>query len=825
MELMEDPLSLGRSESSNVVRKMGRGTIAKGERIIIQRKECEEKEKEMTTKGRTSYSKARLFHYEPIGFLINMTFYLVIPFIFIYFLFIYFFPIIIYYNILPSSVQLVCSFLFHSYPNDPKSLLVPRPSSSLGLFPHLSSSLDEHTYPIEQQQEQQQTTTSSLGNYSSFTPLTFSSPKRSFSLLSSPTLLRLFHHYRPGHVPSPPALAELSNHFKPEIIQITDDVYVFSGFGLANCVFVNATDGLVIIDTMESEATMENVWREWRRLPGTDRPIRAILYSHFHTDHIFGASVLIKENENYYHRKKDPTFCNLNQPKDRDLNHKLKITYTFYNVTTASTTAPTTWDHSNLSSSTCTASPAPCPSTTFSFNNSTSPFPLVEVWAYWQTAIEAERFITMTGHIQYKRSMRQFGTYVTEGDFINAGIGPKLNYDEQGNIGYVSPTHIMDREKQNISVGGIKLQLIHAPGESKDQIVIYYPAKKLLFGADNVYKSFPNIYAIRGTETRDCYDWIRSLDLMRSIQPNILVLGHAKPIIGKDDIESILLAYRDAIQYIHDQTVRHLNKGLSVQDIALLIKLPPHLSSHPYLQQFYGMVSWSVRAIFTQYMGWFSGNAEDLHQLSTHDKAESLVELAGGYEAILDAVASNLIRNNTQWALELSTACRVVFPRSSPCLDLNVLALRIMASEEPAATGRNWYLTSALELEGTVALKVAEKQKRQALSKFRSMKEVFDFFPFRLNAENSFHLDYLIHYSFVDTNEHLCAVYRRGIAYNTWPCGREPDVEVVTRSSVFRSLLLKDISPISAVARGDLKVKGSIWTLIKCLARVETDVE
>ena len=40
-----------------------------------------------------------------------------------------------------------------------------------------------------------------------------------------------------------------------------------------------------------------------------------------------------------------------------------------------------------------------------------------------------------------------------------------------------------------------------------------------------------------------------------------LLPGHTKPIVGKEEINSVLTIYRDAIQYIHDQTVRVMNKG------------------------------------------------------------------------------------------------------------------------------------------------------------------------------------------------------------------------------------------------------------------------
>ena len=66
----------------------------------------------------------------------------------------------------------------------------------------------------------------------------------------------------------------------------------------------------------------------------------------------------------------------------------------------------------------------------------------------------------------------------------------------------VIPTHTF-KEKLDINpVKGVELTLYHAPGETNDQIIIWWPEKRILFPADNIYRAFPNLYAIRGTSAR-----------------------------------------------------------------------------------------------------------------------------------------------------------------------------------------------------------------------------------------------------------------------------------------------------------------------------------
>ena len=44
----------------------------------------------------------------------------------------------------------------------------------------------------------------------------------------------------------------------------------------------------------------------------------------------------------------------------------------------------------------------------------------------------------------------------------------------------------------------MNVRLIHIPGETPDQIGVWLPDSKVMLPADDVYKAFPNLYAIRG---------------------------------------------------------------------------------------------------------------------------------------------------------------------------------------------------------------------------------------------------------------------------------------------------------------------------------------
>ncbi|MBW1817075.1 MAG: SCP2 sterol-binding domain-containing protein [Deltaproteobacteria bacterium] len=118
--------------------------------------------------------------------------------------------------------------------------------------------------------------------------------------------------------------------------------------------------------------------------------------------------------------------------------------------------------------------------------------------------------------------------------------------------------------------------------------------------------------------------------MMRDLRARYMVPLHTRPVTEKKKIYDILTNYRDAIQFVHDQTIRWMNKGLTPDEIVERVKLPDHLARQPYLYEYYGTVPWSVRGIFAVYLGWFGGNATDLFPLAPKELAQRFARLAGG---------------------------------------------------------------------------------------------------------------------------------------------------------------------------------------------------
>jgi hypothetical protein len=61
-------------------------------------------------------------------------------------------------------------------------------------------------------------------------------------------------------------LAAHSAEFKQEVIKVTEGVYVAIGFGLANSILLEGSDGVIIVDTMESMGAAVPVKKAFNRI-------------------------------------------------------------------------------------------------------------------------------------------------------------------------------------------------------------------------------------------------------------------------------------------------------------------------------------------------------------------------------------------------------------------------------------------------------------------------------------------------------------------------------------------------------------------------------
>jgi alkyl sulfatase BDS1-like metallo-beta-lactamase superfamily hydrolase len=404
-----------------------------------------------------------------------------------------------------------------------------------------------------------------------------------------------------------------SAEFRQEVVKVTDGVYVAVGYSLANAILIEGPDGLVIVDTLTSINDARAVKAEFDKI--SRKPVRAIIYTHHHADHLGGATVF------------------------------------------AGTDRPDVYAHASLVS-------------------------------------ERAGNLANLGHAGRDGGNQFGGPLIPESMHINDGVGPQLT-NAGGGAGYLAPTRTFTGEDTTITAAGVRMQLVHAPAETSDAIAVWLPDKKVLLPGDTFYHAFPNLYAIRGTRLRPVDTWIASLEKLIAAQADYLIPSHTRPISGAGAVRDALTAYHDGIKSVLDQTLANIKEGLRPDELVERVRLPPALASNPYLQEFYGTVPWSVRAIYNDYIGWFDGNATNLFPLSTKDRAAAILDLAGGEAPVLAKARAAFDQKNFQLSAELTDYVLAVHPDRRDAIALKAQALTELGERQISANGRSFYLSSA----------------------------------------------------------------------------------------------------------------------------------
>ena len=328
--------------------------------------------------------------------------------------------------------------------------------------------------------------------------------------------------------------------------------------------------------------------------------------------------------------------------------------------------------------------------------------PDVQIWARAGFGHE-QRFMDEAGiTYQKKRGARQAGFLLTADERINNGVAQAYWPDRGGAVfgtsHHFEPNRFVDSGRKKLTLAGVDLEFVAVDGETKDHLYVWFPAERVAFSGDNFYKSWPNLYAIRGTVYRDVRQWVIAIDQILDEQPGALVGGHTRPIIGADEVRVTLSNYRDAIQFLFDKTVEGINKGMTPNQLVEYVELPDKYQELDYLQPYYGNPEWAIRAIFTGYLGWFDGNATNLFPLSDKEEAQRIASLAGGVGQLEKSAEQAMQDRDLQWVLQLSDYILALRPDDSAAMLRKADAMTELADDVLTATARNYYLSSAKQL-------------------------------------------------------------------------------------------------------------------------------
>lgn len=418
----------------------------------------------------------------------------------------------------------------------------------------------------------------------------------------------------------------------------------------------------------------------------------------------------------------------------------------------------------------------------------------------------------MAGTAMARRAQFQFGHTLARNACcqIDAGMGKTI---PRGTITLIAPTQLIREATETHVIDGVEIVFILTPeSEAPAEMHFWFPGERALNVAENGTRSLHNLCPLRGAQVRNAQLWSRylgeSLELYGR-DAEVVFAQHNWPTWGNARIVDYLEAQRDLYKFLHDQTVRLMNRGFNAVEIAEQIRLPDALRAKWHTRGYYGTISHNVKAIYQLYLSWYDGNPANLHALPPEMSAPRYVEYMGGANAMLERARADFERGEYRWVAQVMNHLVFAQPDLREARELGAAALEQMGYQSESATWRNAFMLGAREL----------RHGRNALTQFgaRSRDMVcaiteamfFDYLAVRVDGLKAQHLKMRISWHFTDIAQHFTLNLQHGaLTWSDVSTNAPTDLQVAMSRHTLNRILCGETSFREALVAHEIQLAG-----------------
>ncbi|KAH7041183.1 beta-lactamase-like protein [Microdochium trichocladiopsis] len=474
---------------------------------------------------------------------------------------------------------------------------------------------------------------------------------------------------------------------------VPNAVYQVRGLDLSNMTLIEGETGVIVVDPLITHECAAAALELYYKHRGNHRPVVAVMYSHSHADHYGGAAGIL---------------------------------------------------------------PA-------AHLDGTQTIPVIAPEHFMREVLSENVF---AGPAMMRRGVSMYGARLPKGPRGQIGCGLGMT-TSLGTTTIEAPNTIIRSTGEELTIDGVRFVFQMVPDtEAPAELNFHLPQHRALYIAECATYGLHNIVTLRGALVRDAKAWARYLDESmvlfcggdgkddegmdksddavaaaaaagdinksnsndmtndnepKEAKTDVLFAGHLWPTFGAAAITRHLSEQRDLYTFLHDQTLRLMNQGLTGAEIAEVMTLPPGLEDRIHAQGYYGSVSHNVKGIYQRYMGWFDGNPAKLWQLPPRKEALRYAECLGGVDAVLRKAGEYIQRYSELGDVDdlrfAATLLDHAVAASDPGNNREArLALAgvydTLGFGAENATWRNFYLTGAMILRAPPAI---VQQQRQAM--------------------------------------------------------------------------------------------------------------
>ncbi len=405
---------------------------------------------------------------------------------------------------------------------------------------------------------------------------------------------------------------------------------------------------------------------------------------------------------------------------------------------------------------------------------------------------------------------------------LGTGLGKSM---AMGSTNYVKPNIVITRTGETINVDGIDLEFQLTPEtEAPAEMCVYIPKYRALCMAELINAHMHNLLPLRGAQARSAKLWSYYLNealVLFGDRTDVMFITHHWPCWGSENIKKYLKKQRDAYKFINDQTIRMVNHGQTMVEIAEDLELPGALGKEWFNRGYYGYLNHNVKATYQRYLGWFDCNPSNLNALPPEEAGRHYVEFMGGVEETLCKATESMAKGEYRWAAMVLNHVVFGFPNNERAKDLLADAYEQLGYQAECGTWRNCYLNGAMELrEGLPAPNHLSTIGKSTINNMNTVL-LLDYLATRVDPEKADGLNININISFTDTDETWNWSLENSVM-NYWPKEvADGQAQYDMSRKTFNAIANGDTSVDQAIASGEIKETGKNGSLASMFGVLE----
>lgn len=437
---------------------------------------------------------------------------------------------------------------------------------------------------------------------------------------------------------------------------------------------------------------------------------------------------------------------------------------------------------------------------------------------------EATSENVLMGTAMVRRAAYMYGSRlpVSALGLVDTGLGKAVAF---GRVGLLPPTQVVEGTGDELVLDGVRFVFHNVPGsEAPSEFTFELPDLKAYCGAELMSHTLHNLYTLRGAKVRDALKWAHYLDesLAHTAGAEVVFNQHHWPVWGQARIREFIEMQRDSYQFIHDQTVRGMNAGLTAPEIAETLQMPQALQDHLNVHGYYGTLRHNVKAVYQFYLGWFDANPANLDPHPPVEAGRRYVGAMGGAQQVLAKAQSAFDAGDYRWAAELLKHAVYADAGDAAARELLARSFEQLGYASEAATWRNVYLTGALELRQGPPETGMDRAAMIDLLQHTPVERFLEAMAASLDAQAAGDLALTINLEFSDLGEtHVLELGNGVLRHHRAPPAADAAATLRLSKAFFLRMLTGSAGATDLLTSDEVEIEGSTLDLARFLRLID----